>query len=133
MLRVYPSSKVKHAPMWMKLQTKVPHLFLNARWLKWAERKNSLNTNDFQALWKDCQEDIGTSDVLILYTEEGDVLKGCLVEVGMALANGIRVIIVASESNRLSYGTWVHNDSVKWVTSMIDAMDILENWEAAYF
>jgi nucleoside 2-deoxyribosyltransferase len=126
MLRVYPSSKVKHAPMWRKLQSKVPHLFLNARWLKWAEKENGLTTKQF----RECQEDIETSDVLILYAEEGDVLKGALVEVGMALSKGIRVIFVSSDM--LSYGTWVYNNSVTWVSNMKDAMNLLEHWDEVY-
>lgn len=129
MIRVYPSSKVKHAPMWRELHRDAPHVFLNARWIKRAEHESDLKENGFKDLWNECQDDIESADAVLVYAEDGDVLKGALVEVGMALANGIRVIIIVSEHNRLAYGTWVHLDSVEWVTSMEDALELLGKWD----
>jgi hypothetical protein len=129
MIRVYPSSKVKHAPMWREIQQTVPHVFFNARWVKRAERESDLKEGDFLDLWHECQADIESSDVVLVYAEEGDVLKGALVEVGIALANRIRVLLVTPEKNRLAYGTWIHMDEVEWLTSMEEAISLLDMWD----
>lgn len=125
MIRVYPSSKVKHAPMWRKFQQEVPHVFFNARWIKRAEKESDLKNDDFRDLWKECQQDIQDSDVLLVYAEDGDHLKGALVEVGMALASNVNVLLVTSVEDKHVYGTWMHADGVEWATTIEEAMDLL--------
>lgn len=115
--------------MWREIQQTVPHVFFNARWVKRAERESDLKEGDFLDLWHECQADIESSDVVLVYAEEGDVLKGALVEVGIALANRIRVLLVTPEKNRLAYGTWIHMDEVEWLTSMEEAISLLDMWD----
>lgn len=125
MIRVYPSSKVKHAPMWRKLQQEVPHVFFNARWIKRAEKESELKNDDFRDLWKECRQDIEDADALLVYAEDGDHLKGELVEVGMALASNVKVILVTSIKDKHVYGTWMHADQVDWATAMDEALSLL--------
>lgn len=122
MIRVYPSSKVKHAPMWRKLQQEVPHVFFDARWIKRAEKEEQMQGDDFHDLWKECQEDIKDADVLLVYAEDGDQLKGALVEVGMALAFGVQVMLVTAVEDKHVFGTWMHASGVGWTSTMEDAM-----------
>lgn len=126
MIRVYPSSKVKHAPMWRELQKTVPHVFFNARWIKRAEieKKEEMDVRDYRDLWSECLEDIRNSDALLLYAEDGDQLKGALVEVGMALAFGVKVILVTAVEDWYVYGTWMHYNVTKCET-IEQAMDYL--------
>lgn len=128
MIRVYPSSKVRHAHMWRRLQEDIPHVFFNARWIKRAEKESDLQGDDFRDLWSECKEDVMDSDALLVYAEDGDHLKGALVEVGMAIANDIRVVLVTTDENRLAYGTWIHADNVEWVTTLEEAMSLLYKW-----
>lgn len=128
MIRVYPSSKVKHALMWRELQNTVPHVFFNARWPHRAKKESELNHDDFRDLWMECKEDIMDSDAVLVYAEDGEVLKGALVEVGIAIANDIPVILVTTDENRLAYGTWIHTDGVEWVDTLDEAMNLLYRW-----
>ena len=111
--------------MWRKLQQEVPHVFFNARWIKRAEKESDLKEDDFRDLWKECQQDIHDADVLLVYAEDGDHLKGALVEVGMALSRTVKVILVTPVKDKHVYGTWMHADGVEWVTTMEEAMDLL--------
>ena len=125
MIRVYPSSKVKHAPMWRELQNTVPHVFFNARWPYLAKYENDIDHDGFRDLWIECKQDVMSADAVLLYVEEDEILKGALVEVGIALANNIPIIFVAEEKNRLAYGTWVYVDGVEWVNTLAEAFDLL--------
>ena len=91
MIRVYPSSKVKHAPMWRELQNTVPHVFFNARWPYLAKYENDIDHDGFRDLWIECKQDVMSADAVLLYVEENEILKGALVEVGIALANNIPI------------------------------------------
>lgn len=116
--------------MWRKLQQEVPHVFFNARWLKRAENEDKLTDEDFGDLWKECQEDIKGADILLMYAENGDQLKGALVEVGMALAYGVQVIVVTPVENARSYGTWIHKKGILFAATMEKAMAELQNMTA---
>lgn len=102
-------------------------MFFHARWVKRAEKESELKGDDFRDLWLECKEDIVSADVVLVYAEDGDVLKGALVEVGIAIANGIPVIIVTSEANRSAYGTWIYLDGVEWTNTLEDAINMIGN------
>jgi len=108
--------------MWRKLQQEVPHVFFNARWIKRAEKEEEMQGIDFRDLWGECQEDIKDADIVLVYAEDGDQLKGALVEVGMALAFGVQVMLVTPVEDRHVFGTWMHANGVQWATTMEDAM-----------
>lgn len=128
MISIYPSSKVKHAPMWRELQQKVPNVFFNARWLKRAEKESELSVDDMRHLWMECMQDISSSEALLLYAEDGDTLRGALVEVGMALAMGKPVVLAMDQKIMRDYGTWMHMD-VTWTYSIEDAITFLGNMD----
>ena len=123
MLRVYPSSKVKHAPMWSQLQKETSHIFFNARWLKRAEHGETMEGADFRELWHECQEDVKNADAFLLYAEDDDHLRGALVEVGFALAHGVRVIVVTPVEDPITLlGSWLWAGGVMRVRTMEEAM-----------
>ena len=65
--------------------------------------------------WDDDFADIERCDVLVVYTEEDDKLRGALVEVGYALALNKKVIVIGDYPD---FGTWRHSKNVVHVTDM---------------
>jgi hypothetical protein len=62
----------------------------------WIDEAGEGETGDFGDLWLRIADEIGRSDVLVLYAEPDDFpLKGALVEVGMALGLDKFVFVVA--------------------------------------
>ena len=129
MLRVYTASKLKHGAMWRALCAENSHFIAHARWLK----HNSIGTPDDPAdavaFWLQDEQDVKDADVLVLYAEEGEKLRGALVEVGIALAWGVPVIVVGSHSD---YGTWQFHPGVRRVDNMREMILELLRVEPAY-
>lgn len=121
MLRVYPASKVKHAQKWIDLQESESYLFFHARWLKASKKEADFNNGAFAHLWEMCQEDVQSADVVLIYAEEGDRLKGAFVEAGMALAFGKKVLAVGCQ------GTWVHHKNVRRFDTLEQALEDIRN------
>lgn len=121
MLRVYPASKVKHAQKWLDLHANDPDFFFHARWLKASKTESNFNDIAFERLWGMCQEDVENADVILAYAEKGDVLKGAFVEVGMALAYGVKVVEIGCE------GSWVNHEGVTRFETLEEALDSLRD------
>lgn len=68
---------------------------ITSTWIDEAgEGETACNTD----LWRHISREVTDADALILYAEDGDFpLKGALIEVGMALAQGKRVLVVAPD------------------------------------
>lgn len=60
--------------------------------------------------WKIDEADVLVSDIVLVYAVDGDVLRGALVEAGMAIAYGVPVAVVGTSE---SYGTWQYHPMVK--------------------
>ena len=80
-MKIYVSSKVKHALMWKGYRNQGFDII--STWIDEAEPGQS---NDYADLAKRCIDEIKECDILLLYCEEGEILKGALIEVGAALA-----------------------------------------------
>jgi hypothetical protein len=119
MIRIYPASKVKHAQKWLDLHRDHPNFFFHARWLKASKNESDFNDVAFEQLWRMCQEDVRDADVLLAYAEKGDTLKGAFVEVGMALAYGVKVVEVGCE------GSWVNHEGVTRFDTLEDALEYM--------
>lgn len=77
--------------MWRKLRDQ--GVLITSTWIDEAgEGETACNTD----LWRRIAREVAESDAVILYAEKGDFpLKGALVEVGMAIGLGKRVMVVA--------------------------------------
>ena len=117
MLRVYPASKVKHAQKWLELQETNPYVFFHARWLKTAKNEENLGPESYPELWRMCEQDVRSADVLLAYVEDGEVLKGALVEVGIAIASGVKVFAVGFKE-----GSWMYHKGVERFDTLEQAM-----------
>lgn len=84
--KIYIASKTKHAAKWLKLRSLgVPII---STWIDEAGEGQSSDLSDLAAR---CIEEVRSADRVVLYLEDGDTLKGQLIEVGAALACGVPV------------------------------------------
>lgn len=114
-MNIYVASKVKHAAMWKAVrQYLLPknHAITST----WIDEAGEGETASYTELATRCISEIAASDVLILYCEPGELLKGALIEVGAALALGKKVAVVGDcESlSRVfkSHGLWSEHESI---------------------
>lgn len=108
-IKVYPASKTSHATRWWLVHGDHPHVFFTARWIKQVKIDNGdiLKTEQGQMYaarcWVEDLEDIRSADILMIYAEPSDKLRGALVEAGVALAEGIPVAVIGEHPD---YGSW---------------------------
>jgi len=90
-MRIYISSKVKHAARWQALRDAGAAIIST-----WIDEAGPGASSDYHNLAHRCIEEARTADALILYCEPGEILKGALIEVGAALAWGRPVLCVGT-------------------------------------
>lgn len=89
-MRVYVASNLKHRNRWIDVLRETG-VETSSRWLHMGESKDD---KSFRAdVWIKCVEDVKSSKALVYYKAEGDSMKGALVEIGIAFASGIPVVI----------------------------------------
>ena len=105
--KVYISSKIRHRNMWLKLREfGIP---FNSRWLDYH-----LDSPPTGKVWQDFIEDIRECNSLLCVAENDDDLekmKGCLIEVGIALELGKWVYYYGPVTNA-RHGVLIDNDMV---------------------
>ena len=110
MLRVYTASKLTKGEMWRRLHEEWPEVFFHARWLK----HNVIGTEDSprnaKRFWIEDEEDVQHADIILVYAEPDDHLKGALVEVGMGIAYGKRIAVIGEHPD---YSTWQYHPRVE--------------------
>ncbi|WP_274644798.1 hypothetical protein [Pseudomonas serbica] len=94
----------------------------------WIDATGESELDDLGGLWHKIQGEVCSAERLILYVEPDDFpLKGALVEVGMALAVGVKVYVVAPgvkidpETYR-PLGSWAFHPNVKIVQDIAAAL-----------
>jgi len=80
----YTASKTEHAHMWQKLRDSEGYLVTST----WIDQTGDDEPDDYSELAERCVRDIVAADFLLLYVELGEIHKGSLMEVGIALAHG---------------------------------------------
>jgi hypothetical protein len=88
---IYVASKVKHAEMWKGLRQAGEPIIST-----WIDEAGEGQTKDYGELAVRCLSEIGTATALIVYCESGELLKGALLEAGVALASGVPVYCVGT-------------------------------------
>jgi hypothetical protein len=115
--------------MWRKLCDENRDFIFHARWLKHT-KIGTPDTPDYAGdFWLQDQQDVMDSDALILFAVPFDRLRGALVEVGMALAYGVPVVIVGEHDD---YGTWRWHPGVYWVRTIDDAINFIKSIQPKY-
>lgn len=90
MAGIYIASKTKHADRWRFLRDQIGEPIIST----WIDEAGPGESSDLSDLWHRCILEASSADILILYREPGDALKGAWVELGAALASGVIVYAV---------------------------------------
>lgn len=94
----------------------------------WIDEDGPGQTADNRELWSRIQDEVGRSQVLIIYVEPDDFpLKGALVEVGMAMARNVPIGVVApgvelDERSMRPLGSWAAHPRVWFFETVADAI-----------
>jgi len=88
-LRIYTASRVRHSDRWVL--ARAAGFPVCATWINEA---GPGQTEDMGELWQRCIAESSGADALILYRQDGEPLKGALVEAGAALGAGRPVFAV---------------------------------------
>ncbi|MBA1159361.1 hypothetical protein [Microvirga mediterraneensis] len=89
---IYIASKTAHAPRWREARANGAPIIST-----WIDEAGVGETKCFADLWCRCASEAAEADVLIVYREPGEILKGAFVEVGCALNAGKPVYAVGCD------------------------------------
>lgn len=125
-IEVYVASKLKHATKWKRLRKawEKDNIWIVSRWIEQAAQEDTAGSFDFKVFWSVDQEDVSRSDVVLVYGESGEDLRGALVEAGMGIAYGKMLIVVG---NCNSFGTWTHHPNVYYAETIEKAKELIVN------
>jgi hypothetical protein len=92
-MNIYIASKTKHADRWRTLRKALKSDGINiiSTWIDEAGEGESADLTDLAIR---CIQEASCADRLILYSEEGEILKGALIECGAALAFNKQVFAI---------------------------------------
>lgn len=122
-LKVYTASKLAQAPRWRDLHEAWPEIEFTARWVTLHVGERADHACFARVFWEHDLADVVASDVVLLYAEEDEHLRGGLVEAGMAIALGKAVIVVGDHPD---YGTWQFHPRVQRVPDLAYARMLLQ-------
>lgn len=108
-VKVYIASKMCHAERWRNAYEENPHFHIVSRW-PFLEPFIAPTEANARKFWQDDVADIQAADAVIVYAEEGEKLRGALVEAGIAIGLGKLVIVIGEHPD---FGTWSHHPQVK--------------------
>lgn len=108
--KIYIASKAVHRPRWRALRDECNYRIIST-WIDTDDRY-SIDPEglDYSALWQSCIQDVKDCDVLILYAEPGEHLKGALVEIGVAFGLNKEIHLTGDVGDN---GTWHNHPLVK--------------------
>jgi hypothetical protein len=110
--KIYIASKTIHADKWRNLRDEGWNII--STWIDEAGPGESASLPD---LWLRCISESGNADVVIVYREPGEVLKGAFIEVGSALQAGVQVLEVGCEEF-----SFINHPLVGVCYSLVDAL-----------
>ena len=113
---IYIASKTIHADRWRKLR--LMGYPINSTWIDEAGAGES---KDLADLWRRCVAEASSAEVLVLYRQPSETLKGGWVELGAALASGVPVFAVGIEEYTIA-----NDKRIRHFKSMADAMSVLK-------
>jgi hypothetical protein len=101
---IYIASKTRHANKWIALREKGINIIST-----WIYEAGEGQTKDMNDLCFRCINESLTCDAMIVYIEDGDVLKGAFIEMGVALSVKLKPIYLVGEVlKRNSVFTYSH-------------------------
>lgn len=129
--KVYTASKLHHAPQWRALAMQYSStVLITSRWISMPPFDKAEETDHelARAGWIIDEDDIRESDYVLCFSAEGEVLRGALVEAGMGIALGKKIICCGASP---SFGTWqYHPKVIARVADLGKAMEfLLADWQ----
>lgn len=124
-MRVYLASKIKHGDTMFDFHSRLEeegHI-VTSQWYLNPFKGMSEEPAFARMFWKVDEKDVASSNVVIVYSENDNDLRGALVEAGMALATG-KVVILIGESE--SFGTWQYHPRVFKLEDLYEIPNFLE-------
>ena len=122
---IYIASKTKHASKWRKLRANGVNVAAS-----WIDAGDIHQPESYRELWTSCIAEVCSADLLIVYCEPGETLKGCLVEIGAALASDVPVYCVGRctsvVADEISDASFHHHPLWRWASSIDEA---IESWD----
>lgn len=118
---IYASSKLKHRDHWL-----ASGFTMTSTWIHSEE----LPPDECSAMWDRYRDEVGQAEGFVLYAETDDMLKGCMLELGVAFSCRLPVIIIWSGSLpdlAKKIGTIVYHESVQIVASMAEAESLMKH------
>lgn len=117
-MEIYVTSKIRHSRLWSRLM--VSGVPIRASWI---ELDVDLSSEDeIQHLWDKCFEEVKACTHLVAYVEPGDLLKGGLGEIALALALGKPVLLIGDVPE---LGTLARHRNIKRFDSLESAFKSL--------
>lgn len=125
MARIYIASKTRHAGLWKALRDAgVPIIS------SWIDEAGKGETLDWGRMWQTCFDQAATATHLIIYVQEGEILKGAWIEVGVALANSVPVFGVGIDDyNIIKYPKIMSRPSIDVVLREITYVENPPAWD----
>lgn len=125
-LPIYIASKLRHADRWKSLRNNWANENINivSRWIEQASLEESAHPTDFKVFWSVDEEDVSKSEVILIYIDRDETLRGALVEAGMGIAMG-KMVIVAGDF--IQAGTWIYHPRVYCVETLDHAKALIIN------
>lgn len=123
---IYIASKSKHGPRWRALRAQGYPICSS-----WIDECEEGATSDWVDLWTRCVSEAAGADVLIVYAEWGEILTGALVEVGAALACGVRVFTVGLNGQNFTRHPRVDTTYGCMMSALTEACRYLETVQKA--
>jgi hypothetical protein len=125
-VKVYVASRAsipERGAMWRALRAEGHNIVSS-----WIDEDGEGQTADFGDLWERICKEVTTADRLVLYVEPDDFpLKGAFIEVGMALAAGVPVFVVApgvkiEPRSMRPIGSWMRHQNVTRAATVLEAL-----------
>ena len=116
-MKYYVASKTKHAAKWIALRTAGINIIST-----WIDEAGVGESKDMPDLCRRCILESLECDVMIVYAEEGDYLKGAFIEMGIALSLPNKLIYLVGPV--LPPGSaFTHDPRVLIASSVIEAIE----------
>jgi len=121
-LGVYFASCIAHAPVGNNLMSTWTEFHWTSRWPRCHVGKVPDSTVYAKLFWEHDLEDVTFCDIVLVYSEPNDTLRGALVEAGMGIALCKKIVVVGEN---YSYSTWQYHPAVMKAASLEEARVIM--------
>jgi nucleoside 2-deoxyribosyltransferase len=125
-MKIYIASQVHHAERWLEwdevLRTQHGHRIISS-WPVMVAQGVPESPINARVFWQVDVEEVKNADVVVVFADPSDVLRGALVEVGVAFASEVPVICIGDHP---SYGTWRYHPLVYHVDGLDGVPAFLE-------